>query len=312
MKTLDGSMPIYNHILPKINLYSANVFSSYKLFGFNLSGKLGLAFYSLGDKSILDFYKKIHPNAKDSRLFPLAGFNLSKSEVINNSISITGMIDLATEAPEAEALFINVKRMMGKPYWSGNPNLYQPFRTSLRVSFGFPYVTMDLYSSYIFNYVYLATKKVGMQNYETFGNVNALLLGTNLQLKYKYLESNLTYTYGQNLSNDQPLIEILPLQISNTLKLPELYGAKIYLKHTYESAQKRIDANFGEKVSSVWNRIDAGVSYDLKNLMASIEVENLLNHTYSKSLSYVRNPFASGMRVIEPGRSIRLSLRYIY
>lgn len=312
MRMLDGTMPIYNHILPKINLYSANIFHSTDFYGFKLSGKLGLAYYKLGDNSVLDFYKPIFPDAKDNRIFPLAGVSISRTEEITDQISLGGMIDLATEAPEAEALFIKVQRMMGKPYWSGNPNLSQPLRTTLRANFSIPYVSLDLFGSYIFNYVYLASTKSGMQNYQTFGNVDALILGAVMRVSFKYLESEIIYTYGENKTSNAPLIEILPLHISNTITLPKFYGVKFFVKHTYENAQTRIDPTFKETPSSAWNRLDLGATYEIYGFTLGIDVENILNHTYYRYFSYARNPFAYGLPVFEPGRSFRINIRYNY
>ena len=87
---------------------------------------------------------------------------------------------------------------------------------------------------------------------------------------------------------------------------------KLYVQHTYENAQKRIDETFNEFAGSAWNKIDLGMSYSLDNILFGLDAENILNHNILKHLSYVRDPFASGMRVIEPGVSYRLSLRYNY
>lgn len=310
MRMMNGSMPVYNHILPKINLYSVNVFRKAELLGLQVSGKIGLSYYNVGDKEVIDFYDQIHPDAKSNRVFPLVGINISRTELITNSFSISGMIDFAAEAPEAEALYVNVKRMMGKPYWSGNPDLDQPIRTTLRTNLSIPNVSLDLFGSYIFNYVYLASAISGMQKYQTFGNVNALILGADLKLTYNFLESEVSYTYGENESNHQPLIEILPLHISNRLNLPEVYNIKLYIRHTYENAQKRVDPGLLEAASGAWNRIDLGMNVDYGKFIIGFSAENILNVTYSKHLSYVRDPFSSGMKVIEPGLSFRLNLRY--
>lgn len=312
MRMLNGTMPISNHLLPDINLYSANVFHAIDFQGFKLSGKAGVSYYHMGDKDAINFYSKIHPGAKENRVFPLLGVSVSRTEALSGLLSLSGMLDLAAEAPEAEALFVSVKRMMGKPYWSGNPNLDQPIRASIRTNLTIPYVSLDMFGSYVFNYVYLASAKAGMQKYQTFGNVDALLLGATLRVKYEFLESEISYTYGENRTNEKPLLEVLPLHISNSITLPRIYGVKFFIRHTYESAQQRVDPTFSEAASGAWNRIDVGMSYTHSGITFGVDVENLLNHNYSKHLSYVRDPFASGMRVIEPGISYRFNIRYNY
>jgi iron complex outermembrane receptor protein len=276
------------------------------------SAKIGLSYYRLGDKEVMNFFNQIHSDTKDHRIFPLVGINISKTVLVKNFFSINGMADLAAEAPEAEALFINVKKMMGKPYWSGNPNLDQPIRTTVRTNLSIPHVNLDLFGSYIFNYVYLDSAINGMQKYQTFGNVDALLMGGYLKLAFNFFESEVSYTYGENESNGQPLIEILPLHISNRLYFPVIINIQSYIQHTYENAQKRVDPSLMENPSESWNRIDFGMNMDYGEFMVGIRAENILNANYSKHLSYVRNPFSSGMKIIEPGRSLRLNFRYRY
>jgi iron complex outermembrane receptor protein len=312
MNMINGTIPITNHMLPDINLFSLNLFKKMESYGFDFSGKIGVSYFNISDKGVVNFYKPIHPEANNKRVFPLIGMSISKSEQIGNSISINGMIDFASEAPEAEALFINVKRMMGKAYWSGNPNLYQPFRSTLRADLSLSNISMDLYGCYIFNYVYLTSAQVGMQKYQTYGNVNALIFGVNFHFNYKFVASKISYTYGENRSNNKPLIEILPLHITNSINFPKFYGIGLIIKHTYENAQKRTDKTLLEYSTGAWNRIDFGMTYNTNGFTISMDAENILNHNFSKHLSYVRDPFASGMRIIEPGLSYRINFRYNY
>lgn len=312
MMMSNGTMKIYNNILPKINLYSANLFHGLQFEGFNFTGKVGFAFYNLGNKDILNFYSNVFGDVKDKRFIPIAGFSVSRSFLISNEFSLSSMLDFAAEAPEAEALYITVKRMMGKPYWSGNPNLDQPLRTTIRTNLSFKVLNSEFFFSYISNYVYLASKKGGMQNYQTFGNVNALLAGFSLSADFDFIESRLTYTYGENADTKSPLSEILPMQVITKVSLPELYNMFLYFRHTYENAQKRVDPSVKETAGSTWNRIDAGLNWNYKPMIFTVEAENILNSNYSKHLSYVRDPFASGFRIFEPGLTFRVNIRYYY
>jgi iron complex outermembrane receptor protein len=309
---MNNPMGIYNNILPQVNQYSANIFHKTNFGGFEVSGKIGLSYFNIGNKDILSFYNSIHEGAKDYRFFLPAGASISRSFLLADDLSLSGMLDIASEAPEAEALYVNVKRMMGKPYWSGNPNLKQPIRSTLRTNFSFTNFNADLFCSYIYNYVYLTSANAGMQKYQTYGNINSLIAGLSLSMKLDFIESNLSYTYGENLSSNSPLVEIVPLHISTKVMFPEILNLKFYLKHSYENAQKRIDEMLNETTSSAWNKIDLGMTYEFEPLLLSIDAENILNFNYSKHLSYTRDPFASGFRIIEPGLSYRINLRYYY
>lgn len=312
MRMANGTMPIYNNILPRINLYSGNLFYQVKEDNFNLTGKVGLAYYNIGNKDILNFYNSIYKNARGDRIFTLLGFSVSHNSHFSGKFAFNNQLDLALEVPEAEVLFVTVKRMMGKPYWSGNPKLDQPFRTTLRSSLSASHFSLDLYGSFISNYVYLASALVGMQKYQTFGNVDALIAGTTFRVNYDFIESEVTYTYGENRNTKKPLIEILPLHISTKLTAPEFFNIRFFIKHTYENAQKRVDKSFWEIPTAAWNTIDFGLLWKSSPIVVNVDVQNILNFEYSQNLAYVRDPFSSGMRIIEPGVSVRVNVRYSY
>jgi iron complex outermembrane receptor protein len=69
----------------------------------------------------------------------------------------------------------------------------------------------------------------------------------------------------------------------------------------------RIDPSLNETTTPAWNTIDLGAVYSASTFLISLELENLTNTLYYKHLSYLRDPFASGYRVIEPGTTVRLN-----
>ena len=77
-----------------------------------------------------------------------------------------------------------------------------------------------------------------------------------------------------------------------------------------ENAMKRIDNLLKESASAAWNTVSLNVSYGISNFILNFEVDNILNHNYSRHLSYARNPFASGMKVYDPGRTFRFTIYY--
>jgi len=58
--------------------------------------------------------------------------------------------------------------------------------------------------------------------------------------------------------------------------------------------------------------VDAGLSYDLRNASVLLEVTNVTDARYYHHLSFFRDPFAAGVHVYEPGRVVRLGLRFDY
>lgn len=76
----------------------------------------------------------------------------------------------------------------------------------------------------------------------------------------------------------------------------------------YQTRQGRVDATLNETPTPSWYRIDLGVRYRYRPVEVRLDVHNVLNRTYRQHLSYLRNPYAAGMAVYEPGRMLALSL----
>lgn len=136
------------------------------------------------------------------------------------------------------------------------------------------------------------------------------MLGFNFEAGWKYLNVNAVYTYAQNKTNDSPLAEIPPFKITSTISSPEFSGLSGFVKHTYTDSQNRVDLNLSESSTPSWNKIDLGISYLYQTVRITLEAENITNELYYQHLSYMRDPFASGAKVFEPGRTIRLSVKY--
>jgi len=217
---------------------------------------------------------------------------------------------LKYQAPETEQLYIAIERMGTNPNWSGNPNLKQPIKLSLRTSFVYKFFNIEGFANHVSNYVNVVKKPITGKAVMTYENINANIMGINTGVDFKFLESNISFLYGENLSNSSALSEISPLAVTTTLHLPELVGIKVSATHRYENAMKRIDNLLKESASAAWNTVSLNVSYGISNFILNFEVDNILNHNYSRHLSYARNPFASGMKVYDPGRTFRFTIYY--
>ena len=135
------------------------------------------------------------------------------------------------------------------------------------------------------------------------------MLGFNFSINWNFIEMNAGYTYAQNTTYESPLSEIPPLNVSTKLTSPAIYSTVLYIKHTYNNAQLRVDETVNESTTPAWNKFDAGVMYSTDSFLVSLEVENITNALYYQHLSYLRDPFASGNRVYEPGTTVRLNFR---
>jgi iron complex outermembrane receptor protein len=230
-------------------------------------------------------------------------------KALSNSIGSGIMMELNSESPETESLFIAVNKPGGKPAWSGNPTLLQPVKFGLRSLIAYKKLSFELFAANIWNYNNLAKKSVNGTNYLTFDNIDARMYGGNLYFNHPNIDVNVSYVWAKNQTNDSPLSEIPPLSVKTKVISPEYYNIVAYIGHTYNNAQTRIDENLNERTSSAWNKLDFGISYNWSNLNISLDVENLLNSNYYQHLSFLRDPFMANNQVYEPGRVFRITFK---
>ncbi|GAB1348619.1 TonB-dependent receptor [Ignavibacteriales bacterium] len=303
-------MTINNAMLPGVNQYFASVYHKIDVADFTFSGKAGLSYYNMDKEEVVSFYKNLYSDPKTTAFFPVIGFSAAYSKAISSTWGFGAMLEASSEVPETEALFIAVKRAPSSSSWVGNPTLLQPLKTGLRASLTTAFARLELFSTLISNYVYLDKKKTGSTNFVTYRNISAMMLGANLVLEYKFIEVTASYTNAENRSDETPLAEIPPLKVSTRIASPQWMDMALYLRHTYSDAQSRVDLNLGETSTPAYNKLDLGLAGKYQGIQFSVEVENLLNANYYSHLSYFRDPFKSGMKVYEPGTTVRLNIGY--
>jgi iron complex outermembrane recepter protein len=304
------NIDIANKLMPEVNQLSAAGSKDIHLFGnFSLVVKGGLQYFRVGDESRMEFYKTLYPDAEETRIYLSAGLNFNYTHQFAKDVVLFLSAEGAAESPEAEQLYIAVQRPMTNPDWAGNPTLKQPLKASLRAAIDYKFIRLEGYANYVTNYVNVV-KRQAMKSHLTYDNIDAALLGINASAVLPYFETYISSLYGENTTNSSPLAEITPLAVKSKLNLPDIFDLKVFFTHKYENVQKRIDIELNELASAAWNSFGAGVRYRYANLSFDFEVENLLNHNYSRHLSYTRSPFASGVKVYDPGRTFRLTLYY--
>ena len=303
------SMLLQNDLMPDVKAYMASVFKSYDISSFKLHSKLGLEYKTVGETERKEFYEKVYNDVDLDRLFPIFSFGVSYLKALSNSIGSGIMMELNSESPETESLFIAVNKPGGKPAWSGNPSLKQPVKFGLRSLLTYRELSVEIFASHIWNYNNLSKRTVNTTNFLTFSNIDARMYGGNLFYNHPNIDFNLSYVWAKNQTNDTPLSEIPPLSVKTKVISPEYNNFVVYARHTYNNAQTRIDDNLNERTSSAWNKIDLGISYTWSNLNISLDIENILNSNYYQHLSFLRDPFMANNQVYEPGRVFRITFK---
>ncbi len=303
---------IENHLIPDLSYFSGTYQNSYSKNKFRLSYKAGLKYLKMNDTDRLEMFTPLYPDAEESNYYYSLGatFDYVQSMAHNSSIQFTS--EIATSEPTLEQVYVAVQKPGMTPYWVGNPELSQPLKLSLRSMYANSKINISVYTHYISNYINLTNAISGTRNYLTYENIDAHMIGLNANYKSKYLSLFSGYTYAKNKTNDIPLSEIPPFFLITTLKSPRYKNSSLILTHTYNDAQTRVDSLLTESETTSWDRFDISLTYFSKSYQVSFGVENILDKTYQQHLSYLRDPFSSGIGVNEPGRTIRLSLLYDY
>lgn len=298
------NMKFTNRALPGIWDISATGNYEYDLKLVNARFRLGLANASFSDDTVFVVHKNYDPNAKKSRFFILGAVNLSKNFQLFNSVRVDLMAEVSTLSPSPEQLYITIRRP--NQDWIGNTNLNQSVKSNL--SFGLSFedlISFGASGNYVLDYILPTSYKVsGQKPRVTYSNVNAIIFSSFLKFHYQWLTSELNFFWGENQENKQPLPEISPLTLINTISLPEFWNFTISISHRWENAQKRVDIALNELPSSAWNTLGLSISYTWKPFRFVLDIDNLLNHNTSRFLSFARDPYSAGVKVYDPGRTI--------
>ncbi|MCP4704447.1 MAG: hypothetical protein GY865_07540 [candidate division Zixibacteria bacterium] len=309
-KIVTSMTSISNHLMPDVKKLAGSLHHRLNIGYFDVWGKIGMTHQYTSDNKTIDFYKSLYSDASSSKTdvsFDLGG---SYHFSLNKKLSGKAMLDISSQAPPIEYLYIAVKKPMTKPWWSGNPTLKSPTRISARVDFSVGEISLETFSTYIKDYTNLTGLTTTDRTYRTYENINAIMVGCNLAYSWKYFDLMASYTWAENTETNLPLVEVPPLSILSNIKLPKYKGFAGYLSHTYNDAQTRVDASLNEVATTSWHQFDLGVSYSGGSYQVSLSVLNLTNELYYQHMSYQRNPFSTGMRIYEPGRTVMLNILF--
>jgi iron complex outermembrane receptor protein len=273
-----------------------------------LSGKLGVRYDRITDETALALYRRLQPEASDHRWFVPFALGLSHARPVAQQTTLGVMAEIAGHPPDPEYLYVAIERPMGKPHWSGNPELRSPLRATLRTELTAPALAVDLYGSHVSDYVQAAPASAGQQPFMTYENVDAWVAGADLRASWRFLELYGTYQWGEERTHGSPLAEIPPPRIELTLSAPRFRGLDASLRFTYSAEQQRVDRRLEEEPTADWSRLDLGTGWRWQGLVFDVDVENVTGELISQHLSYMRNPYAAGVRVYEPGRVFRLGV----
>ena len=149
----------------------------------------------------------------------------------------------------------------------------------------------------------------------SFANVDATLAGGELDGSLPilfgrvFVSGNLAYVRGTQDGDPArgivagPLAEMPPLRGRAAARYDDgrFFGS---VEGVFAADQDRVDASLNETRTPGWGVMNASAGVRQGRLRLTVGVANAFDRFYTESLSYQRDPFRSGVRVPEPGRSL--------
>lgn len=248
---------------------------------------------------------------------------------LTTELLFKGGIGTTARYPDPRELFFGLRRMGSD--WVGNPRLdparnvgltagaeWQREGVSLRV---------DLYRDTVYDYItpydQLRIEMVpGVMNTRarSYANVDARLWGGEAEASVVlgtrwYLAGSLSAAWGRKdpraeLGMHSPyLAEMPPLNSRLVARYDtgRLFGE---IEGLFFDRQDRVDTDLREAPTPGYGQANLRFGLSFRSFHVALSLNNLFDRFIINHLSYQRDPFRSGVRVPEPGRSLTLNLGY--
>lgn len=229
--------------------------------------------------------------------------------------------------PDPQELFFGLKRMGAD--WVGNPELAVPRNRSLSlgISWSNPrsLFRLRLYRDRIQNFIFVYDQEKvhpvpGVMNpvARTYTNADARFSGGEFwfaaQVGQRWrisLEAAAVRAHREGSPDGAlppgPVAEIPPASLRSALRYEKgRWFAEA--EGLFAARQNRVDPVLRERPTPGWGIANLRAGLFLSEMELTVAVRNLFDRYYRDHLSYQRDPFRSGHRVPEPGRTVTASL----
>jgi iron complex outermembrane receptor protein len=243
----------------------------------------------------------------------------------HGALEIAGGVGHAARVPEATERYLALERMGTD--WVGNPGLEPSRDTALDASATFTRagfrVELAAYRSRVADYVTVydqirrsAVPGVRNATARSFANVDATLSGGELGwslpivLGRVFVSGDVSFVRGRQDGDARrgiapgPLAEMPPLRARASARYDDgrFFGS---VEGAFAADQGRVDTSLGEVRTPGWGVVNVSAGFRKGRRVRLVAgAANVFDRLYTDHLSYQRDPFRSGVRVPEPGRSL--------
>jgi len=341
-KTRMGTMPPQNTI-PDVDTTDLGVFGEYRR---KLNRKVkfvaGLRIDTTetkadSNKANTNLYYRYHGTRSTSKRDTYPSGNVQLFYSLNRETELFAGIGYSVRVPDAQERYFALDRMgmmeANKGDWVGNPDLKPSKNTEVDIGIKVKNKRLNLSATLFYSFVkdfitvYNDTSvygsPVGMDNDDkarSYANVDAQLYGGEAKVTFAitealFLDGGLSYVRGKKDTDpakgitDEDVAEIPPLKGRLALR----YDTGLYfgeVETVAQATQDKVDSDLGETKTSGWAIVNLRAGGEYKNFRLTAGVENLFDKFYYEHLSYLRDPFSTGTKVPEPGRSFYLNVSY--
>jgi iron complex outermembrane receptor protein len=266
----------------------------------------------VGDDSQAARYAALYPGEDLEHLSVPFGATLTWDTPLSTALDLGLAAEVASDPAGVEQRYINVDKPGATPSWLGNPGLDDPIRATARAALVHRLLRVEVFGSRIWSYPYLTRVGADDARYETYAGIGALLAGVNAWLDTTYLTGSLVWNWGEQTTDGSALAEIQPLTLGLTARTSRDGPVRGWLHAEIAASQQRVDTSLSETATDGWNRWDLGLDLAADHWTGSVVVINLFDELYTQHLSYLRNPFAAGVKVREPGRTLQVTAAFRY
>jgi len=283
-------------------------------------------------RDIDPLFLAIYPTGGRRREFAGLSFHLGAEYQLPPGRSISLRLGRGVRSPGVKELFINRFNIGRDGYeYLGNPDLRTEKNQQIDLSLAARSASYSVRSTVFYSRMRdfisarydasLPRVMPSVPGVKRYVNIDAAIriggeLEADLRLNRRWtVRNSLAYTYGQNTTDDEPLMEIPPLEYKLTAQYDSGSGdGFIRLDGRIVAKQTRISTSFRETPTPGFQIWGLSGQYAITRSLSLIGgVENLFNQWYYEHLNRgLKYTGMKGRALYEPGRNVHLSMRIAY